>query len=181
MHQCFKMYRIVLPQCKNVSNDVCPYVMWHLNFWWKLHMFSSSPILLALIWLALRQIASFICLWSCPSHLSEIEFIMWTQALQHPKMWQLEALSHCVAHANCWIFPECHIVPPPILNYSMYSTGREFISSCASRLLVGALLCLVFQQHCYTKWRWAGLRWMLRVHSLQWLPCFFSSDVHMHS
>lgn len=37
------------------------------------------------------------------SHLSEDKFIMWTQALQHPKMWQLEALSHYVT-TNPWIF-----------------------------------------------------------------------------
>jgi hypothetical protein len=57
----------------------------------------------------------------------------------------------------------------------MYSTDRNFVLSCAPRLPLGALPCFrVLQQHSYTKWKWAGLWWMLGAHSLQWLPYFFS-------
>lgn len=55
-------------------------------------------------------------------------------------MWQLEALSRYVSQANPWIFFRMSQSPPP-LNYSMYSTGRNFILSCPPRFLLGTLLC----------------------------------------
>jgi hypothetical protein len=185
MRLCFKTYKCVLPHCENISSDGCPYAMCHLSYWWKLLMLSSSPIFLAVIWLHFVALHLLCICGVSLSHLSEDKFIMWTQALQHPKMWQLEALSHYVSQANPWIFFRMSVFFPFKLLHVLYR--QKFHSVLCSQT---SLRCIaVFQSFSSALLHQVKVSWsmvnvkstFIAVHTLLfflWHSCLFITCHH---